>query len=214
MLVVHMLDEYLDQQCGEATPARMGFRGGRGGGNGGRDKVKPKRGGPRHFTVHPRDLYDTKPREENEESSEEEVESGEEEVCQKMNVLQIGCTEDKNDDSEDESSEDEEEDEKLQQKAPKKPIPSANPNHKPALKEASNHDAPAAAKPAAPKQPHEMSRREREAIEKERARQHFLKMKEKEDAARLAIIKKQREEAAAAAAAAKKAKEEASMRRR
>ncbi len=32
---------------------------GRGGGSGrgGRDKVKPKRGGPRHFTVHPRDIY-------------------------------------------------------------------------------------------------------------------------------------------------------------
>ncbi len=56
--------------------------------------------------------------------------------------------------------------------------------------------------PAAPpsttaKEPRELSRREREAIEKERAKQHFLKMKEKEDAARLAIIRKKREEEAA-----------------
>lgn len=46
-------------------------------------------------------------------------------------------------------------------------------------------------------QPRELTRREREAIQKEQARQHYLKMKEKEDAARLAIIRKQREEAAA-----------------
>lgn len=49
--------------------------------------------------------------------------------------------------------------------------------------------------------PRELSRREREAIERERARQHFLKMKEKEDAARLAVIRKRREEEAALHAA-------------
>lgn len=70
------------------------------------------------------------------------------------------------------------------------------------------------AKPAQPKAPHELTRKEREAIEKERARQHFLKVKEKEDAGRLAIIRKQREEAAAAAAAEKQAKEDARTRRK
>lgn len=53
----------------------------------------------------------------------------------------------------------------------------------------------------------EMSRRDREAMQKEQARQHYLKMKEKEDGARLAVIRKQREEAAAQHAEALKAKE-------
>lgn len=52
--------------------------------------------------------------------------------------------------------------------------------------------------------PRELTRREREAIERERARQHYLKMKEKEDAARLAIIRKRREEEAALHAAEQK----------
>jgi hypothetical protein len=70
-------------------------------------------------------------------------------------------------------------------------------------------------KPAATKKaPRELSRREREAIEKERARQHFLKMKEKEDAERLAVIRKRREEEAAQHAAEQKAKEEARFARR
>jgi len=83
------------------------------------------------------------------------------------------------------------------------------------------HGASRSAQPKGPsieelskKPAHELTRREREAIEKERARQHFLKMKEKEDGARLAVIRKQREEAAAAAAAEKKAKEEARLRKK
>lgn len=84
--------------------------------------------------------------------------------------------------------------------------PRSNPNRAPVQAEDT--------RPASQKAPHELTRREREAIEKERARQHFLKMKEKEDAARLAVIRKQREEAAAAAAAEKKAKEEARMRKK
>jgi membrane protein involved in colicin uptake len=68
--------------------------------------------------------------------------------------------------------------------------------------------------PLPPSRPKELTRREREAIEKEQARQHFLKMKQKEDAARLLLIKKRREEEAAAHAAATKAKEEARLVRR
>lgn len=52
--------------------------------------------------------------------------------------------------------------------------------------------------------PRELTRREREAMEKEKARQHFLKIKEKEDAARLAVIRKRREEEAARHAAEQK----------
>jgi hypothetical protein len=52
--------------------------------------------------------------------------------------------------------------------------------------------------------PKELSRRDREAIQKEQARQHYMKMKEKEDGARLALVRKQREEAAAAHAEALK----------
>ena len=66
--------------------------------------------------------------------------------------------------------------------------------------------------PSALKESKELSRREREAIQKEQARQHYLKMKEKEDAARLALIRKQREEAAAQHAEALKAKEAAKRR--
>lgn len=54
--------------------------------------------------------------------------------------------------------------------------------------------------------PKELSRRDREAIQKEQARQHYMKMKEKEDGARLALVRKQREEAAAAHAEALKGK--------
>lgn len=64
------------------------------------------------------------------------------------------------------------------------------------------------------KKPEEMSRREREAMEKERARQHFLAMKQKEDAARLAEIKKRREEEAARRSAEAAAKEEDRLARR
>ena len=62
--------------------------------------------------------------------------------------------------------------------------------------------------------PRELTRREREALEKEQARQHFLKMKQKEDAERLAQIRKKREEEAAAHAAALQEKEQARLSRR
>ena len=60
--------------------------------------------------------------------------------------------------------------------------------------------------------PKELSRRDREAMQKEQARQHYLKMKEKEDAARLALVRKQREEAAAKHAEEVRAKEAAKRR--
>jgi len=53
----------------------------------------------------------------------------------------------------------------------------------------------------------EVTRREREAAEKEQARQHYLRMKEKEDAARLAVVRKQREEAAMRHAEEQRAKQ-------
>lgn len=62
--------------------------------------------------------------------------------------------------------------------------------------------------------PRELTRREREALEKKRAHEHYLKMKAKEDAARLAIIKKKREEQAAMHAAEQQAKEDAKLSRR
>lgn len=86
--------------------------------------------------------------------------------------------------------------------------PSAPTSSKPTAPSTTTKPTPSAiTKPAA-----ELSRREREAIQKEQARQHYLKMKEKEDAARLALIRKQREEAAAQHAEALKAKEAAKRR--
>ena len=118
--------------------------------------------------------------------------------------MNIGGTAGCDESSEDESSEEEEEATKVAPaRAAARP---ANPNH--SARPAGD------AKPAQSKAPNELTRKEREAIEKERARQHFLKVKEKEDAGRLAIIRKQREEAAAAAAAEKQAKEEARTRRK
>jgi hypothetical protein len=71
---------------------------------------------------------------------------------------------------------------------------------------------PATKPTTTPSAPKEMSRREREAVQKEQARQHYMKMKEKEDGARLAIIRKQREEAAAKHAEEQRAKEAARRR--
>lgn len=184
---------------------RGGGRGGSGGGGGGRgggrDKVKPKRGGPRHFTVHPRDLYERESRPNHDECGSD---SGceDEQLAKQVGVLSIGC-----DDTEEEvssSGEEEEEEEQVQPKS--KP---ANPNARPPT----SSSRPPTLEELQKKPAHELTRREREAIEKERARQHFLKMKEKEDAARLAVVRKQREEAAAKAAAEKLAKEEARRRK-
>jgi len=182
---------------------RGGGRGGNGG-RGGRDKVKPKRGGPRHFTVHPRDIYERESRPNHDESGSD---SGcdDEQLARQVGVLSIGC-----DDNEEEvsSSEEEEEEEPVQPKS--RP---ANPNARQAPTSISISSRPPTLEELQKKPAHELTRREREAIEKERARQHFLKMKEKEDAARLAVVRKQREEAAAKAAAEKLAKEEARRRK-
>ena len=130
-----------------------------------------------------------------------------------MKVLEIGC----NKNAESSGSEEEEEDDKKDQAMkPRAPTSApSNPNRQTPTRPTptDTYKAPTldelSRKPA-----HELTRREREAIEKERARQHFLKMKEKEDGARLAVIRKQREEAAAKAAEEKKAKEEARFRKR
>ena len=72
--------------------------------------------------------------------------------------------------------------------------------------------AVSAKKPSVTGSSSELSRRDREAIQKEQARQYYLKMKDKEDAARLALVRKEREAAAAKHAEELKAKE-AAMRR-
>lgn len=59
----------------------------------------------------------------------------------------------------------------------------------------------------------EMSRKEREAMEKAAAHQRFLAFKAKEDAARLAQIKKKRDEDAAKHAAEVQAREDAKMKK-
>lgn len=200
--------------------------GGRGGGSGrgGRDKVKPKRGGPRHFTVHPRDLYMKEGRpegsEEEEESGSESGSGSEDELVQGVAAVSIGCT---NDDEDGSSSNSESSDEEVKPKATstnKAPMQSAprgrpleNPNRQNHLSPSSASDKPPSLEELSRKPAHELTRREREAIDKERARQHFLKMKEKEDAGRLAVVRKQREEAAAKAAAEKQAKEDAKKRK-
>lgn len=83
-----------------------------------------------------------------------------------------------------------------------KPKPSAAPATAPATASSS----------AASSGPKEVSRRDREAMQKEQARQHYMKMKEKEDGARLALVRKQREEAAAKHAEELRAKEAAKRR--
>lgn len=87
-------------------------------------------------------------------------------------------------------------------------------NNKPAASRptAAGSKPTVASKPSASSGANELSRREREAIQKDQARQHYMKMKEKEDAARLNLIRKQRVEAAAQHAEALKAKEAAKKR--
>lgn len=166
-------------------------RGGRGG--------KPKRGGSHRFSSS-RDpnayITSRPPRPEYDESDSEdgsEEDQVDQQITQKVAVINIGSTKDDTDSEEDGESESEEE---------------------------GGKDAKAGkseAQPAAPKKddkPRELTRREREALEKERARQHFLKMKAKEESERLAAVRRQREEAAAAHAAALKEKEDARLARR
>jgi hypothetical protein len=68
-------------------------------------------------------------------------------------------------------------------------------------------------KKAKPEAPRELTRKEREAIEAQKAREHYLKMKAKTDLARLEQVKKRREEEAAKQAALQREKESARMRR-
>lgn len=191
-----------------------GRGGGSGNGRGGRDKVKPRRGGPRHFTVHPRDLYmkEGRPEGSEEESGSQDDSGSEEELVQRVAAVSIGCNDGKDDDgSSDCGSSEEEEEETPKGSGAARGRPMENPNrqNKPVPS-----DKPLSLDALSKKPAHELTRREREAIEKERARQHFLKMKEKEDAARLTLVKKQREEAAAKAAAEKQAKEDARLRKK
>ena len=151
---------------------------------------KPVRGGPRQFSDH-REFLDV-PVEEFEnlrvrtegEGSESEVSGSEVESSEEEPIVPVN-------------------------NKPAKPAPAAGNN--------------SSTKPAGPAKPSttpatpssgtkELSRRDREAIQKEQARQHYLKMKEKEDAARLALVRKQREEAAAQHAEALRAKEAAKRR--
>lgn len=161
---------------------------------------KPRRGGSHHFSsTRDPNAYITArtPRHDEDEGSEESGSGSDvDQVQEKLSIIDIGGTKSE---SEDEES-DEEEEASKEAKEAKEPKEAAAP--------------PKQEEKPKPKQFHELSRREREAIEKERARQHFLKMKEKEDAARLAEIRKKREQEAAAHAAALKEKEAARLSRR
>merc|ERR1712083_189661 len=112
---------------------------------------------------------------------------------------------------EEESSEEESEDEDGKKKGVAGLIEVENPNRakKAHKKVTSLDDSPASAKP-------QLSRREREEIEKAKAKANYQKLhaagktdEARADLARLAIIRKQREEAAAKRDADKKAKEDA-----
>lgn len=112
---------------------------------------------------------------------------------------------------EEESSEEESEDEDGKKKGVAGLIEVENPNRakKTHKKVSALDDSPASAKP-------QLSRREREEIEKAKAKANYQKLhaagktdEARADLARLAIIRKQREEAAAKRDAEKKAKEDA-----
>ncbi|CAG8479411.1 5570_t:CDS:2 [Paraglomus occultum] len=154
-----------------------------------RNKRKPVRGGGHRFT--PALRRSTAKRGEDEEmwgdNKEEEESSGEAESQEEQS--KGSATEELQNDSE---SEDEGQDE-----------PPSNPNH---IRKEDN------IKNANASEPRQMSRREREAAEKEAAREQYWKLhlegkteQAKADLARLALIRKQREEAANA----RKAKAEA-----
>merc|ERR1712034_208436 len=104
----------------------------------------------------------------------------------------------------------EEEDENAKKKGVAGMIEIENPNRvKKTMKKVSQLDDVVSAKP-------QLSRREREEIEKAKAKANYQKMhaagktdEARADLARLAIIRKQREEAAAKREAEKKAKEDA-----
>ena len=155
---------------------------------------KPVRGGPRQFSDHREfpdgpieEFENLRVRKEEEESGSEEEESG----------------------SEVESSSEGEPIVPANNK-PGASRPTAAAGSKPTgASKASPSSVPAPASSSGTK---EVSRREREAAQKEQARQHYMKMKEKEDGARLALIRKQREEAAVQHAEALKAKEAAKKR--
>jgi hypothetical protein len=158
-----------------------------------RGRGKPKRGGSHRFSSsHDPNAYITsrtsRPKyEENEEES--EGNGSEHEVAEKLAGIDLASKEKESDSSNE--SESVESDKAEEEKAPES-LASAKKDSKPA----------------------ELTRKQREAIEKERAREHFLKMKAKEESERLAIIRKQREEAAAAHAASIKLKEDARLARR
>lgn len=150
---------------------------------------KPVRGGPRQFTDH-REFPD---------GPIEEFEN----LRVKKDEQESGSDEEEDSGSEYESSSGSE----VEAAVSTKPKPGNAPT-------TSNASKPSGAKPqpSTSNAPKEMSRRDREALQKEQARQHYLKMKEKEDSARLALVRKQREEAAAAHAEALRAKEAAKKR--
>jgi len=111
------------------------------------------------------------------------------------------------------SSESESEEENAKKKGPSGMIEVENPNRvKQRMKKASELDT----KPGSSENKPQLSRREREELEKQKAKAHYQKLhaagkteEARADLARLAIIRKQREEAAAKRAADQKTKEDA-----
>lgn len=177
----------------------------------GRRKVRPQRGGgPRHFT--PAAGREIPPQNEKyrQPASSDEGDSGsdrEESLSESGGA--VGT-------SDEESATLQLASTKLQSSA-SEPEDSEEEMHKPPVADKSQN--PSCAKPSTghgsrPQQPRELTRREREAIEKERARQYYLQKKQEEDAARLAIVRKQREAEAARQEATRREKEAARLQRR
>ncbi len=147
---------------------------------------KPVRGGPRQFSDH------------------REFPDGPIEEFEDLRVKESDADSEETEDSECSSSEEE-------IVANKSTAPAINKKPTTTTSTSTNASTPANTSASA-NAPKEISRREREAIQKEQARQHYLKMKEKEDGARLALVRKERAEAAAKHAEELKAKEAAKRR--
>lgn len=165
------------------------------------------------------------PDSESEESEEEEKPARPRPGDKKKGGRRQVVEEDSSSGAEEESSSEEEEDEDAKKKGVQGMIEIENPNRvKQKFKKASELDLPTGAtggaeggaKPKKEEVKPQLSRREKEEIDKAKAKAHYQKMhaagktdEARADLARLSIIKKQREEAAEKRAAEAKAKEEA-----
>lgn len=179
-------------------------------------KVKPQRGGSREFNSDLSEFYiDNNEDEGNNDNKSFDKDISSESIINKVANISLACNEtrgkkDSNLQSCSSSSSDQEEDSSHDKN--EKELTNSTKSHytSSSSKTDSNIANPQIKKPSDnhSQPPKELSRREREAIEKERAKQYYLQMKEKEDAARLAVIRKQREAAAQKHAIELKTKED------